>query len=206
MIEKYGVKNALENTEIKEKMILKQIKKNEGLYFFQTDIFKDKNKITCLEKYSVENYLQSEDKQNKSKSTCLKKYGVEYTSQCEEIMNRILKTAKKMIKYKDTFLYYQGSYEKNFLELCEELNILDKIKRGFSIKYKLDDKELIYFPDFYLEKLNMIIEIKSTYWYKVHENKNIAKKQMCEQLGYNYILIIDKKYSTFYKKIISLII
>ena len=62
-----------------------------------------------------------------------------------------------MIKYKDSNLFYQGSYEKNFLDLCDNLNILDKVKRGFSIKYNLDDKNYIYFPDFFIEKLNIII-------------------------------------------------
>jgi len=206
MLEKYGVKNALENKQIKDKMLLKQIKDNNGVYFVQTDIFKEKSKNTCLEKYGSEYYLQTKDKQDKSKLTCLEKYGVEYSSQYEEILNKILKTSKKMIKYKNTNLFYQGSYEKNFLELCENLNILDKIKRGFSIKYKLNDNEFIYFPDFYLERLNMIVEIKSSYWYKAHENKNIAKQKTCEELGYIYLLIIDKKYMDFYKKIISILL
>jgi hypothetical protein len=111
-----------------------------------------------------------------------------------------------MIKFKDTDIYYQGSYEKNFLELCEKLNILNNIKRGFSIKYKSNSKELIYFPDFFIEKLNMIIEIKSYYWYKVHEENNIIKQQTCINLGYNYIMIMDKKYDEFFEKIINILI
>lgn len=204
MLERYGEKNALQNNSIKEKMFLNQIKNNNGLYFVQTDAFKEKSKNTCLEKYGENYYLQTKDKKDKSKLTCLEKYGVEHSSQCSYVFNKILKTSKKMIKYKNSNLFYQGSYEKNFLELCEELNILDKIKRGFSVRYNFDNNMLIYFPDFYLEELNTIIEIKSSYWYKIHEEKNIAKQKTCENLGYNYILIIDKNYIEFYKKIIKL--
>jgi len=114
MIERYGCKNALENTKIKNKMFLKQFNDNNGMYFVQTESFKEKSKITCLEKYDVEKYLQSEDKKEKTKSTCLIKYGVNHSSQCTEILNKILNTSKKMIKFKDTNLFYQGSYEKNF--------------------------------------------------------------------------------------------
>jgi len=88
--------------------------------------------------------------------------------------------------------------------LCEKIGILRNIKRGFSIKYKLNNDNLIYFPDFYLEKLNMIIEIKSSYWYKFHEDRNIEKEKECKKLGYIYILIVNKDYSEFNKKIFNL--
>lgn len=109
-----------------------------------------------------------------------------------------------MLKFKDTDIYYQGSYEKDFLELCEKLNIINYIKRGFSIKYKLNNNELIYFPDFFIEKLNIIVEIKSLYWYKIHEEKNKCKHQTCIDLGYNYILIMNKKYDDFLKILLKI--
>jgi len=56
------------------------------------------------------------------------KYNVEYPIQNKEIFDKAFISALKMKKYKDTELYYQGSYEKNFLELCNKLNILNKIK------------------------------------------------------------------------------
>jgi very-short-patch-repair endonuclease len=55
----------------------------------------------------------------------------------------------------------------------------------------------IYFPDFYIEKLNLIIEIKSEYYYYLNLEKNIAKEKACLEQGYKYILIIDKNYKEF---------
>lgn len=201
MIGKYGVKNALENEKILNVMLDKQREENDGLLFVQTDKFKEKYKETCLKKYGVEYYLQTEDKKEKSRITCLKKYGVEYSTQCKEIFNKILKSGRKRLQYKDTELYYQGSYEKDFLELCESLNILDKVDRCFTIKYELNESELIYFPDFYIEELNLIVEIKSSYWYNKHKERNIAKEKQCKDSGYNYILIMNKDYKEFIKLI-----
>ena len=48
----------------------------------------EKGKITCLEKYGVENSLQSKEIRDKGKATCLEKYGVEYPFQSEEIRDK----------------------------------------------------------------------------------------------------------------------
>jgi hypothetical protein len=196
MMNKYNQTRALCNSDILTTMLNKQIDKYDML-FVETDEFKNKSKETCLEKYDTEYYLQSEDSKNKSRITCLKKYGVEYSSQYGKILQKILKSGYKITKYKDTNLYYQGSFEKDFLDLCDKINILDKITRGFSIRYDFNNKKLVYFPDFYFKEKNMIIEIKSTYWYNIHIDKNLAKEKACLDKKYNYILVLDKDYTNF---------
>ena len=108
----------------------------------------------------------------------------------------MLKNGLHIFKYKDSDIYYQGKYELDFLN-----NYYDKIdlKRGKSIKYMFNDKEYTYYPDFYLEKLNLIIEIKSSYYYKLHEQKNIKKKEATFDNNYNYILIMNKNYDELLK-------
>jgi hypothetical protein len=56
-----------------------------------------------------------------------------------------------------------------------------------------------------LENLNLIIEIKSSYWFNKHYNKNIEKQKICKENGYNFIFIIDKKYDIFDKMIEHLV-
>lgn len=73
------------------------------------------------------------------------------------------------------------------------------ISRCKSIKYFYDNKNRIYFPDFYYEPLNLIIEIKSTYTYNLHLERNIEKEKYCKLLNYNYIVIINKNYDEFEK-------
>lgn len=204
MLDLYGTEHALCNEDILNKMLNKQLEKY-GMLFFKSDEFKEKNEITCLEKYNVKSILLNEDIKLKRDNTMLEKYGVLYSGQNKEILEKILKSSKKINKYKDTELYYQGSYEKDFLEFCENLNILDKIKRGFTIKYEMEGEILIYFPDFFIEEINLIVEIKSSYWYKVHEKRNIQKEINCKELNYEYVMIMDKNYSEFIKLIKSLL-
>lgn len=65
------------------------------------------------------------------------------------------------------------------------------------IKYKLNENEHYYHPDFYLPDYNLIIEIKSSYTYNYDLNKNLSKKEYSIKNGYNFIFIIDKDYSEF---------
>ena len=88
---------------------------------------------------------------------------------------------------------YQGSYEMDFLDLCQKMGL--EVKRGKRIRYKFNKKESYYFSDFYLEKYNLIIEIKSTYIYELHKKQNIAKRKAVIKNGFKFLFIIDKKYS-----------
>ena len=151
----------------------------------------EKMKITNLEKYGVENVFSNHNIQQKIKNTCLKNYGVEYPIQNESIFLKTQKSRFKIEKYKDTNVYSQGSYEKDFLK-----NFYDKteIKRAKSFIYILNNKNHYYHPDFYLPKLNLIIEIKSKYIYELELDQNLLKQQSCLNEGYNYMFIIDKNY------------
>jgi hypothetical protein len=51
--------------------------------------------------------------------------------------------------------------------------------------------------DFYLEKLNLIIEIKSSYTYNYDLEKNLSKEKFSKLNGYNFLFLIDKDYNTF---------
>lgn len=99
-------------------------------------------------------------------------------------------------KYKETKLYYQSSYEFNFLKIMEEKNLLSKIRRGPTISYSdpIDSTPRTYFPDFLIE--NTIYEIKSKYsWFMWRQDpqleKNIAKLDAAKNLGYEVILVLD---------------
>ena len=63
----------------------------------------------------------------------------------------------------------------------------------------MDRKKHHYHPDFYLIKYNLIVEIKSSYYYKKHLKKNLAKRKSTIKNGYKYIFIINKDYTKFDK-------
>ena len=165
---------------------------------------REKQKETCLEKYGVISNSLTEDSKNKLRGTNYKKYGVYYPMQVEEFAIKQQKNSLKIHYYNEDF-YYQSSYEKDFLNYMNNKNLLNFIKRGKYIKYNFGDELKAYYPDFYLEELNLIIEIKSDYYYEKFLDKNLAKIDTCKKLGYEIIFIINKNYSEFEKKFLYII-
>lgn len=212
-LDKFGVDCYTKTEEYKIKSKISNLENLGVEYPMQSDSVKEKSKATCLEKYGVTYSMQSQTVKNKIKETNIERYGFPYASQSEVIKKRMMntnlerygvpyaiqnqkflnKSLKLKIKQYNDNLYYQGTYELDFLKKCDELGIIDLVKRGPTIKYD----ECVYFPDFFIEKYNLIIEVKSTYTYNLRKIKNERKKLACINRGYNYLFIIDKNYNDF---------
>ncbi len=169
---KYGVDNPFKLEEVKEK-----IKKHN------------------LKKWGTEYYQSTDDFKNKFKETCLDKYGVEHPFQVEEIFKKQQISGFKCKEYNNIF--YRGSYELDFIKYCE-YNKID-IEKPNRIEYIMSDNKHYYFPDFYLPKYNLIIEVKSSYYFELNESKNFLKKEETINKGYNFIFLIDKDYTELEK-------
>jgi len=184
-------------------------------YYYQSNDFKKRRKETCLIKYGMEEPLRSEYIKEKGKQTCLKNYGVEHILQSNnfkencminkygirnamhniDMFNKMQNTSKLKFQYKNTNIWYQGSYELDFLE--KYYNKYLNIQRGPTIKYKFKNKEKIYYPDFYIPSLNLVIEVKSKYWYNINKQSVKLKENACIKNNYLYVLIVDKNYNYF---------
>jgi len=104
---------------------------------------------------------------------------------------------KSKIKKHDKIfnIYYQGNYEKKFLDICC-LNSLE-VKRGPNIEYydPIKNKIRIYMCDFLIN--NYLVEVKSEWWwkyhYKINKLKQIAAQNYATENGYKaYVLYILK--------------
>lgn len=97
-------------------------------------------------------------------------------------------------KYKNTNLYYQGSYEYDFLELCEKLNFIHLINNGNVYKYIDNLNGFRMLTDFSFGDYE--IEIKSTYILNKQGGLDLInkKKDNVESKGKKYILVLDKNY------------
>ena len=170
--------------------------------YFNSDDFKNKSKITIQKLYgNISNVFQNEEIKNKSKTTNLKKYGVEYPSQNIEIHIKQQKSGFKLKKHK-LGLNYRGKNEKIFLDYCFDNDI--EIESGPRIKYLLENKGHYYFSDFYFKKLNLIIEIKSDYYYEKKINKNLAKRKYSIKNGFDFIFIINNDFDDFQKLLLQI--
>ena len=186
-IERYGVECVASSEKFK-----KSIFNRYGVeYVFQSEEIKDKVKKTNLERYGFEIPMRNEEIKEKYRKSIFEKYGCIHPMQNDKIFEKTLKNSYQT-KYFNN-LKYKGTYELNFIKRYEYLNI----QNCKSIDYFYDDKKRKYFPDFYYEEKNLIIEIKSDYTYNIFLEKNLAKQEACLEQGFNFIFIIDKDYKEF---------
>jgi DNA-directed RNA polymerase subunit RPC12/RpoP len=148
----------------------------------------EKRKNTLKNNHGDERY----NNQKKKQQTCLLKYGVIHTNQLESTWKKIQESSYRIHKYKDTNLTYQGSYELDFLEFCEK-NLIP-VENGPIIFYSFEGGKSTYHSDFVVNSINTIVEIKSKYTLEYDIDRNLAKKSASENLGYNFIFIVDKDY------------
>ena len=208
-LEKYGVEYTSQFNKTKEK-----IKKSCKKVYKENNII-DKRKKTMLKKYGVEHSSNMEDfeekrrktriknfnnptfnNQSKIKNTCNKKYGCNSPMQNEEIFIKNQKSGCQAKPFKN--LYYRGSFELDFLEkYYDKFNI----QQGLTFDYEFEGTKRKYFSDFYLPDFNLIVEIKSSYYYKKNYKIMLEKEKASINEGFNYLIIIDKDYS----KLISIL-
>jgi hypothetical protein len=195
IFEKYSVKNVFQIDDIKKKRN-KTMKQKYGSEHTSSSIFlKNKREKTFIKKYGVTSYTSTLEFKEKRKQTCIKKYGVENNSQNRDQYEKMQKAAYKLKQFRKTNLWYQGSYELDFLE--KYYDIFSDIKRGPSIKYKFNGKNRVYHSDFYIPSLNLVIECKNNWLYNRDKEILEEKKKATIANGFNYIMILDKNYKDF---------
>lgn len=189
-LERYGVEIPAKSNIVKDKVKLSNNEKYGCDYPNQLEHVKNKTKITCLEKYGFDNAAKSELVKSKITNTNIERYGEKSWNKNVELFNG--KKFKRILSDKYN-LYYDSSYELDFLKLCESVGITD-VKRGLTFRYSNDN---VYYPDFFIEKYNLIVEIKSNYIFNLDYDKNMCKKESVVNSGYNFLFIIDKNYTEF---------
>jgi len=218
-VEKYGCVSPMQNEKIKEKTTLttlknfgvirpmqhktlkKKILKNNLLKNGKNNFksVREKYKKTMIEKYGIENSFQSEIVKEKIKKTNIKRYGVFNPIQNEEIFNKA-QNGKNWKIYKlpsGKIVKIQG-YENKFLDeyfkncgLDEDIIIHPNQTDIGKIFYTCEDnKKHRYYPDFYIPKDKMIVEVKSTWTYNKDLNINILKEEACLSQNHNFVFKI----------------
>src|SRR5699024_10152903 len=98
-----------------------------------------------------------------------KKYGKTTLLDDPEVQKKMLSRRKISGKYKWSdgreTTEYVGSYEKHFLQYLDRIGYSGKAITAPTttvIPYKYDGKERFYSPDFYIQDLDLLIEIKGT--------------------------------------------
>jgi hypothetical protein len=155
-----------------------------------------KNNIKIRSNKEAQNHSHTKQKVIEAN---IKKYGFSNGMKHPDIFE---KSNLNRYKYKTsiieniTFDRLQGFEEQGIRYLLENYqNItVNDIKAGKSkdipiIKY-IYDIERIYFPDIYIPKLNLLVEIKCEYTFKNNLKINLAKQKASFDSGYNHIIIV----------------
>jgi hypothetical protein len=174
-----------------------------------------KREETNLIKYGVIYPMKNNIIKNKRIINTLKKYGVKHTSMLKEVQEKRLShqpdffIGKPYILPSNKIIYVLG-YENNFLDYVFQNKLIneedfDFKKRAF--KYQDCNQIKHYYPDFYIPKFDLFIEIKSTYVMQRLQGINncLLKENSVKESGHNYILILDNNFKEFeeYIKILS---
>ena len=164
----------------------------------KVDEIKVKKEKTCLKNYKVKNPFQSSIAKIKRVRTWNKNFNEDNPLQNINILEKSQKARFVRKKFMNTNLWYQGSYELDFLN--KYYDKFSKIEKGPSIKYIYNGKNKVYHSDFYISSLNLVVEIKST-WILNIDTKIEEKKKATIDNNFKYLLILDKNYEEFHNMI-----
>lgn len=160
-----------------------------------------KRKETMYEKYGVDSYSKTEEFQLRRKETWIEKYGVDNPVKNADILHKVVMAnskseyrTKSMTLPSGNIIQYQGYENIVINELLESGLTEEEIVTGPAnvphIIYEYEGKKHRYYPDIYIPKLNLIIEVKSTYTWNKYKEKNLAKQAACKEAGFNFKLEI----------------
>ena len=193
MKERYGATSTMHSPILKKKFNNSMQKKYGCDWAMQNSEIFEKTKVNNIEKFGYENPMQHKIFQNKMKVTNLKKYGFEYAMHNPKIAEKAFKNSFKKKEYiwnTGVVSWVQG-YESIVLkELEAEGYTFDDIKIVPTdmpkIMYQLDETEHRYYPDIFIPKDNIIIEVKSAWTLNLDWDKNQAKFKATRKLGYDF--------------------
>ncbi|ADB04136.1 Csr/MutH/archaeal HJR family nuclease [Marseillevirus marseillevirus] len=220
---RYGAKNVFASQEIKEKIKKNLKEKYGVEHNMQRPKVYQKARDTCKERLGTDFPMQNSDVKEKSKATCNRKFGVDYPMQNEEVKGKTVasnlerfgernamqnseileKQQRAAFRYKTyTFpsgrqMDYQG-YEHFAIDLLlkrgiPEENIHNPLKKGIRIPYTFKEKNRLYNPDIFVDSLNLLVEVKSSWTYKgKKEYKELClfKLSACREQGYKTLLLV----------------
>lgn len=95
VLKHYGVKHPFQADTIKEKIKQTSMERYGAEFYTQTVYYKERVKKTCNEKYGKDNYNQTAEAKERLKKTCLEKYGVDNPSKCSEFHQKKIATSRK---------------------------------------------------------------------------------------------------------------
>jgi hypothetical protein len=207
-IERYGVPVSSQCLEVKDKMMNTNMERYGVPFTMMDDGILAKAKQKIFDIYGVDNVSKSHIVKEKKISTSILRYGVNHPMQHHEILERSKKNAyasKDYVLPSGRVLKVQG-YE-NFaidmlLKTYDEKDIVVDTQEMPEFWYHgSDGRYHRYYPDIFIKKDNLIIEVKSPYTFNLNRYK-IGVTGNIRHITFNFgCLIRMGKESKCYKQL-----
>lgn len=198
MLEKYGVIHPLQNETILQKMQETVVERYGVSNIMQLPGMSEKMMLSKTAKYGHPSTISTSDMMQEHVDKIAVKHGYssgQFTniSQIPEIHAKKLESgynSKDYVLPSGKVVKIQG-YEDRFLD--KALTALEEDYFDFSgicFEYSLDGEQHYYFPDFFIPRLNSVIEVKSQYTFYADIEKNIAKSNAMVDSGQTHIFCV----------------
>jgi hypothetical protein len=158
---------------------------------------KAKVRQTCITRYGGPGPSSSPAVRDKIRCTLLRRYGVEHALQFPGFLTKQIRssyTYKTVTLPSGRTVALQG-YEPQVLSklfdngMVEHDFEFDKTKWPV-LTYQTDGATHRYTPDFFVPRLNWVLEVKSPWSFKLHVQRNLAKRAAVKQAGYAFNFVI----------------
>lgn len=155
---------------------------------------------TRIARYGVPHYTSASEFSNKVAQTNMRVRGVRHHMQ-DDLAFKTSQKAQLRLKHHVTtdggHFDCQG-YEPHMLDLLvshgiSSTDITTSIK---SIHYEWDNKHRRYFPDIYVRSLNLMVEVKSEYYFNRDYKQNMVKHHATKAAGFDHIIVVFAKDGT----------
>jgi hypothetical protein len=120
---------------------------------------------------------------DKRRNTMLERHGVS----CGYLKNKSVPNTYKGF-------VCRSKYEEMFVDFAEEYEYTLTVPN--KIDYEFEGRKRWYFPDFYIVELDLLIEVKSDWTWKLNLDMNIAKHLSTIESGYDIIFIDEEHHLT----------
>lgn len=153
-----------------------------------------RNKIrdTNTEKYGVAHHLSNEQVMQKRKETNIRLYGVENPLQRKDILDKVMKSQFRLKNFtlpSGKVVKLMGFEPQVVMYLLQNGYVEDDLVFDIipTIAY---DRKHWYFPDIFIPKENLLVEVKSQWTYDVDLEKNTLKAEASVRAGFKHVIII----------------
>lgn len=123
--------------------------------------------------------------------------GKKLSEESKRKMSESWKPSHKRVKSQSGYykgILYQSSYELKFMQLLDEFKIPYERadNKKFRVKYIFNESEHYYYPDFYLPREDLVVEIKSSYQLVALGTQIKLEAAKCKY-GKNFLVVTEQE-------------